>query len=180
MPVQIGAKAHSFADPTGLLSDCHRRIEMFLASLQRVAGVIDRPLTDDGRAALESALRYFRESAPKHTADEEESLFLGSARFNPDIEKAITTLEAFENDHRKTDALHAEVDALGIQCLDQLKVFLLKPLHQEFDGSCLHRARGHTDVEVCSNKDDGNRNVGFCKLLLEFQAANAGKPNVEY
>jgi hypothetical protein len=34
MPVQIGAKAHSFSDPTGLLSDCHRRIEMFLGSLQ--------------------------------------------------------------------------------------------------------------------------------------------------
>lgn len=34
MPVQIGAKAHSFSDPTGLLSDCHRRIEMFLESLQ--------------------------------------------------------------------------------------------------------------------------------------------------
>jgi hypothetical protein len=28
MPVQIGAKAHTFSDPTGLLSDCHRRIEM--------------------------------------------------------------------------------------------------------------------------------------------------------
>jgi len=24
MPVQIGAKAHSFSDPTGLLYDCHR------------------------------------------------------------------------------------------------------------------------------------------------------------
>lgn len=75
MPVQIGAHAHSFSDPTGLLSDCHRRIKMFLGSLQHVAEVIDRPLTDDARAALESALRYFRESAPKHTADEEESLF---------------------------------------------------------------------------------------------------------
>src|SRR5579864_2122594 len=75
MPVQIGAKAHSFSDPTGLLSDCHRRIEMFLGSLQRVADAIDRPLTEEARSALESALRYFRESAPKHTADEEESLF---------------------------------------------------------------------------------------------------------
>jgi hypothetical protein len=43
MPVQIGAKGHSFSDPTGLLSDCQRRIEMFLGSLQRVADVIDRP-----------------------------------------------------------------------------------------------------------------------------------------
>src|SRR5579859_305178 len=65
MPVQIGAKAHSFSDPTGLLTDCHRRIEMFLGSLQHVANVIDRPLTEEARSALESALRYFRESAPK-------------------------------------------------------------------------------------------------------------------
>jgi hypothetical protein len=33
MPVQIGAQSHSFSDPTGLLSDCHRRIEMFLGTL---------------------------------------------------------------------------------------------------------------------------------------------------
>jgi len=75
MPVQIGAPAHNFSDPTGLLSDCHRRIEMFLRVLEGVALVIDRPLTGESRSALESALRYFREAAPKHTADEEESLF---------------------------------------------------------------------------------------------------------
>src|SRR6266567_4355417 len=67
MPVQIGAHAHNFSDPTGLLSDCHRRIEMFLRALERVAAVVDRPSTDETRAALESALRYFREAAPKHT-----------------------------------------------------------------------------------------------------------------
>ena len=54
MPVQIGAKAHSFLDPTGLLSDCHRRIEMFLGSLQSVAEIIDCPLSAETRAALES------------------------------------------------------------------------------------------------------------------------------
>ena len=73
MPVQIGVKTHNFSDPTGLLSDCHHRIEMFLRSLERIAIVIHRPLTEEGRAALESALRYFRDAAPKHTADEMES-----------------------------------------------------------------------------------------------------------
>ena len=57
------------------MSDCHRHIEMFLGALEGVASVIDHPLTEETRAALESALRYFREAAPKHTADEEESLF---------------------------------------------------------------------------------------------------------
>ena len=58
MPVQIGAQTHSFSDPTGLLSDCHRRIEMFLGSLQRLAEVVDRPLTDHERTALESADQF--------------------------------------------------------------------------------------------------------------------------
>ena len=120
MPVQIGAKTHSFSDPTGLLSDCHRRIEMFLRSLQNVAKVIDRPLNDDAREALESALRYFRESAPKHTADEEESLFPRLRQIDdPRIEAALATLHTLEGDHRKTESLHAAVDTLGLKCLSQ-------------------------------------------------------------
>jgi hypothetical protein len=47
MPVQIGAKTHNFTDPTGLLSDCHRRVEMFLGTLEAVADVIDRPATEE-------------------------------------------------------------------------------------------------------------------------------------
>jgi hypothetical protein len=42
MPVQIGAKTHNFSDPTGLLSDCHRRIEMFLGVARGDCGG-DRP-----------------------------------------------------------------------------------------------------------------------------------------
>jgi hypothetical protein len=58
MPVQIGAKAHSFSDPTGLLSDCHRRIEMFLKSLQHVAEVIHRPLTEEARLSWRFLRRW--------------------------------------------------------------------------------------------------------------------------
>jgi len=75
MPVQIGAKAHNFTDPTGLLSDCHRRVEMFLGMLQAVGEVIDQPAAEETSRSLESAIRYFGEAAPKHTADEEDSLF---------------------------------------------------------------------------------------------------------
>ena len=114
MPVQIGAKSHSFSDPTGLLSDCHRRIEMFLGTLERVASVADRPLREDTRSVLESALRYFREAAPKHTADEEESLFprLRQMPFS-DIENAIERLTLLEHDHVLAGSLHAEVEELG-------------------------------------------------------------------
>jgi hemerythrin-like domain-containing protein len=114
MPVQIGAKAHPFSDPTGLLSDCHRRIEMFLGALEGVASVIDRPLTEDTRAALASALRYFREAAPKHTADEEESLFPRMRqKRDPNLEAAIKRLEPLEHDHLLAASLHAEMEELG-------------------------------------------------------------------
>ncbi|MGB8060742.1 MAG: hemerythrin domain-containing protein [Candidatus Sulfotelmatobacter sp.] len=114
MPVQIGAQSHSFSDPTGLLSDCHRRIEMFLGTLERVASVIDRPLTEETRPALESALRYFREAAPKHTADEEASLFPRLRHtHHPDIENAMERLELLEQDHVMAGSLHAEVEPLG-------------------------------------------------------------------
>jgi hemerythrin-like domain-containing protein len=116
MPVQIGAQSHSFSDPTDFLSDCHRRIEMFLGTLERVASVIDRPLTEETRPALESALRYFREAAPKHTADEEESLFPRLRQMHlPEVEGAIERLELLEQDHIVAGSLHAEVEELGVE-----------------------------------------------------------------
>ena len=118
MPVQIGAKAHNFTDPTGLLSDCHRRVEMFLGTLEAVANVIDRPATEETRRALESALRYFAEAAPKHTADEEESLFPRLRQIHdPEIESAFSKLDQLEDEHRWAAPLHAEVDRLGARYL---------------------------------------------------------------
>jgi hemerythrin-like domain-containing protein len=118
MPVQIGTKTHSFADPTALLSDCHRRIEMFLGILAKVAASVDRPLASDARLALESALRYFREAAPKHTADEERSVFprLRQSR-DAEMNGALETLDALEQEHRHADSLHAQIEILGKQCL---------------------------------------------------------------
>ena len=114
MAVQIGAKTHDFSDPTGLLSDCHRRIEMFLRALESVAVLIDHPLSNQARTALESALRYFREAAPKHTADEEESLFPRLRQsMRSDVQSAIQRLEPLEHDHRIAGSLHATVEDLG-------------------------------------------------------------------
>jgi len=120
MPVQIGATTHNFSDPTALLSECHRRIEMFLGSLEKVGAHIERPLSNETRAALESALRYFREAAPKHTADEEQSVFprLRQSR-DSDAETALATLDDLEEEHRRADSLHAEVDVLGTRGLEE-------------------------------------------------------------
>lgn len=116
MPVVIGAKPESgFQDPIGLLIDCHRRVERFLSVLVRV-GVQAQggPLTAEQRTSLESALRYFREAAPKHTADEEESLFPRLwATGHPGLEGVLERVKALQGDHAKAEKAHAEVERLG-------------------------------------------------------------------
>jgi|GraSoiStandDraft_45_1057281.scaffolds.fasta_scaffold108806_2 iron-sulfur cluster repair protein YtfE (RIC family) len=118
MPVQIGAKTHSFNDPTGLLSDCHRRIEMFLGTLAAVAEVIDRAPSEETVQALQAALRYFSQAAPKHTADEEESLFPRLREVHdPQVTSAFSALDRLEKDHEAVSHLHAEVERLAAQYL---------------------------------------------------------------
>jgi hemerythrin-like domain-containing protein len=120
MPVQIGAKTHHFDDPTGLLSDCHRRIEMFMRALEAVAMVIDSPPDEETKKALETALRYFHEAAPKHTADEEESLFPRLRELqSPEIESAFSKLEELEGEHRWAEPLHAQLESLGLEYLSR-------------------------------------------------------------
>ena len=116
MAIQIGAKPESsFADPLGLLSDCHRRIEKFQRHLTLVTerargGALDA----EQRQALEVALRYFQEAAPRHTRDEEDSLFpCLRAAGGLDAEAALAALDALEADHDTADAGHAIVDRLG-------------------------------------------------------------------
>jgi hemerythrin-like domain-containing protein len=116
MPIMIGAKPESsFQDPIGLLNDCHRRIERFLSVLVKVAGQAHgQPLSDEQRTALETALRYFREAAPKHTADEEQSLFPRLRQAGqPEALAALEQVEMLERDHAYADRGHAEVDRLG-------------------------------------------------------------------
>lgn len=114
MPVQIGAKPHAFSDPTGLLGDCHRRIEMFLGALEAAAAVLDRPPDAAARRGLDAALAYFREAAPKHNADEEASLFPRlRAISSAEMHSALAVLERLEREHRWADPLHAEIDRLG-------------------------------------------------------------------
>ena len=76
MPVAIGTEESTFANPIGLLSDCHRRIERFLQALLTVTTQVEGGSLDaEHRSAVEAAVQYFRQAAPKHTADEEEDLF---------------------------------------------------------------------------------------------------------
>ena len=116
MPIVIGAKRESdFTDPIGMLGDCHRRIEMFLNVLVRVAEQAKgAALNEEQRGALETALRYFREAAPKHTADEEESLFPRLRQIeSADVRALMARIESLEEEHVCADRSHGEVDSLG-------------------------------------------------------------------
>ena len=116
MPIVIGAKRESdFTDPIGMLGDCHRRIERFLDVLVRVAEAVKGGALDEAqRGAFETALRYFREAAPKHTADEEESLFPRLRRIKDQrLLAVLARVEALEEEHVCADKIHGEVDELG-------------------------------------------------------------------
>ncbi len=116
MPITIGAKQESdFTDPIGLLGDCHRRIERFLSVLQRLASERQgAALSDQEQNALSASLRYFRDAAPRHTADEEESLFPRMRAAGPAATRALfERIDALESDHRTAVRLHSEVDVLG-------------------------------------------------------------------
>ena len=115
---------NDFDNPLGLLSDCHRRIEMFLDRLILVSEQVrGAELSPDQRETLASALRYFRLAAPLHTADEETSLFprlrtLAEAG-DPKARQTLATVGRLEADHEAADARHGEIDRLGSRWLDQ-------------------------------------------------------------
>ena len=115
MPIQIGQSPdHGFDQPLGLLSDCHRRIEHFLHVLVTVATEgAGGPLTASYRRALEGAIRYFAVAAPKHTADEEVSLF-PRLRESADsaAHDALASLDSLEHDHDEAEGHHGAVDAI--------------------------------------------------------------------
>jgi hemerythrin-like domain-containing protein len=123
--IQINApREHTFSEPLGLLSDCHRRIEKFLDQLLAVTRAAGGGTLDEKqREALTVALRYFRSAAPLHTADEEKSLFprLREHAFNGHLQaqQALDVMERLESDHDAADVRHAVIDELGSRWLEQ-------------------------------------------------------------
>lgn len=112
MAVQIGARPGSgFDDPIGMLTDCHRRIEVFLKILATVVErAPGRSLTGEEAAAVYASLQYFKTGGVRHTADEEESLFprMREARATESLAK----LEELEADHHEAGMLHETVEKL--------------------------------------------------------------------
>ncbi len=120
----VNAKLDSdFDNPLGLLSDCHRRIEKFLELLLRVTQTAQGGvLHPEQREAMATALRYFRQAAPMHTADEEISLFPRLRELaqngNETAQNALKVIARLEADHDAADLRHAVIDEIGTRWLD--------------------------------------------------------------
>ena len=112
MLVKIGAsKPADYSDPVGVLKGCHRKIEDHLSILETLT-VADKPepLNPERRGALERSLNYFRNAAPKHSADEDESLF-------PRLMQAggmKTLILRLEKQHTRLHDLQATIEQLGM------------------------------------------------------------------
>jgi len=121
MPIQIGQKQESdFTDPLGLLGDCHRRIEHFLGVLKRLCekgGALDAGEEE----LLDKALAYFRNAAPKHTADEEQSLFPRLRASSPS-QAPLARLAELEFEHALAARDHAIVDSLATRWLSERRL----------------------------------------------------------
>jgi hemerythrin-like domain-containing protein len=115
MLLKIGQRPdHGFDRPLGLLSDCHRRIEHFLGILVTIAREAHgAPVTDAQRSQLQAAVTYFAVAAPKHTADEEHSLFprLRESRDEGAV-RALHLVDRLEQEHHAAEGHHRVVDRL--------------------------------------------------------------------
>jgi hemerythrin-like domain-containing protein len=115
MLLKIGHQPdHDFREPLGLLSDCHRRIERFLSTLTAITNQAGgKELTDTQRVQLEGAAAYFATAGPRHTADEENSLFPRlRAAHDPRAMAALELVDRLEDDHSAASEHHEVVDQL--------------------------------------------------------------------
>ncbi len=116
MAVQIGAGSQpDFNEPIALMMDCHRRIERFLLVLLRVVTEArGGKLTPEYREALQTSLDYFKAAAPRHTEDEEHSLFPRMRQCDDEtVRQALAAIEQLEEDHEEAAQKHERIDALG-------------------------------------------------------------------
>ncbi len=138
---------HGFDEPLGLLSDCHRRIEHFLEVLvlihEQTGG---GALSQAQRTQLEGAVKYFAEAAPRHTADEEESLFPKlRASDDPAANAVVDVLQRLEQDHGRADEHHRAVDRLARKWLSD---GMLPPADSRAFREHLRTLRGLYEVHI--------------------------------
>jgi hemerythrin-like domain-containing protein len=170
MAIQIGQKpSPTFQQPLELLSDCHRRVENFLRALILVAEQArGGELNPKQREALETALRYFREAAPKHTADEEESLFPRMRELGGDAAREVfAKIEALEADHVIAKDGHNAVEQLGQKWLADGR------LEQTETGQLLSRLRELQSIYERHIAVEDNEIFPFARQVLDLESLGA-------
>lgn len=154
MPVQLGAKPLAdFDQPIDLLMDCHRRVENFLAVLLKVAENAENGhLAIRDTASLTTALDYFVQAAPRHTEDEERSLFprLRESQ-DPRALEALSNIQRLEADHKLADSSHKRIDELGRLWL--VGKVLSEAQREEFILTARHLINFYADHIRCEDKE---------------------------
>jgi hemerythrin-like domain-containing protein len=102
----------NFADPLGLMSHCHRKIEGYLAGLVASGEILRAGRASELPGALQmidAAREHFAVRAPKHTEDEEISLFPRMREYGGhEAGEALAALAALETEHRVAEGVHSE------------------------------------------------------------------------
>ncbi len=115
MSLQLGTQPQpDFDQPIELIKDCHRRIEYFFDILRKISELKGSSLDKSHREALEKSLHYFKFATPKHTQDEEDSVFarLRNSTTSEAI-AAIKLIDTLEHQHKQANVIHTQIDALG-------------------------------------------------------------------
>ncbi len=115
MPLQLGSEPQpDFDQPIQLIKDCHRRIEYFFEILLKIADLHGQELDPEHANALEKALHYFKAATPRHTQDEEKSVFARLRQSSsPKAVEAAKLIDTLEQQHQQADVIHTQIDALG-------------------------------------------------------------------
>lgn len=106
----------NFADPLGLMSHCHRKIEGYLAGLAASGEILLGGRQADLAGAfqvIDAAREHFALRGLKHTEDEEVSLFPRMREYGGhEAGEALAALAALETEHRVAEGVHSELDEL--------------------------------------------------------------------
>lgn len=172
MPIQIGAGPdHTFSNPIGLLTDCHRRIKKFLMIMITVMRQTHGgPLKTAQQEALELAVQYFRDAAPKHTMDEEVSLFPRMRQLCRLLDSSIESIHHLEKEHQMAQENHDNVERLA-------KKWLLEGLLCFEDACSLSDALGRLSVIYKKHIDVEEQNIFplASKILSRAEVTEIGR-----
>jgi len=114
MNTTLVSGAPDFDQPIAVLKHCHDKIRKNLQTLQKLPAHLEAHGADDeAQKAASAVLRYFRDAAPNHHADEEEDLLpmlQGTAQ--GDDKHLLDTLQPqILDEHKQMDLIWVKLEA---------------------------------------------------------------------